>query len=616
MGAPEVTVVDPDPRPLAAARRLAASVRRSPRRTSSSRWSSSTTGREPSRPGVEGLDDARVRLVRHARSRGRSAARNSGIEPPAGAAIAFLDDDDLWSPGKLRVQLDALQRGRGLRLRRRGRARRRTGGRGAPARAPGGEARRGAPRARTPCPPAAPTSSAPRRCSTGSAASTSASATSRTGTSGSGSRAPAARPPATSRSSATCGTRPGRTSVRRQAIAELEHLRAKHGALGFRPDPGTLHGLGRSRAPQGRTPARGGRRLRPRGGLLPAARAPRPGADDGPRPARGADSGRRFAATRPGRTCRFRGPPGWSATGERTTCDAQRSSRRRVVVPDARPGRAPARVPRLARRLRAAAGRGPARRPGARGRGRGAARRLPASAGARRRLPGPGRQRRPQHRAARRRARARPRHRRRLHGRAGLGRRRAAPDRAEAPRRDRDRARAAGRRPGGRAVASRTTRARTTSRARRTAAPSSPTTWPFPARRCWTRAASTSGSARTRRPRTTSSATAGSAAAARSATGPSSSSGTTTGGRPRRSSDLYVAYARGQGFFYAKYLRRGDPTMLRFLLRDLRWAARGLLAGASCGAAPSWTDPRRGIPRGLPVGLWRGWRAYSPRREP
>ena len=57
---------------------------------------------------VGSLDDARVRFVRHPQSRGVSAARNSGIAQATAAWLAFVDDDDLWAPGKLRSQLDAL----------------------------------------------------------------------------------------------------------------------------------------------------------------------------------------------------------------------------------------------------------------------------------------------------------------------------------------------------------------------------------------------------------------------------------------------------------------------------------------------------------------------------
>ncbi|SDZ09206.1 Glycosyl transferase family 2 [Geodermatophilus africanus] len=57
---------------------------------------------------VTGLGDARVTLVRHEVPRGVSAARNSGIERCFAPWVAFSDDDDVWSPVKLRAQLDAL----------------------------------------------------------------------------------------------------------------------------------------------------------------------------------------------------------------------------------------------------------------------------------------------------------------------------------------------------------------------------------------------------------------------------------------------------------------------------------------------------------------------------
>ncbi len=52
------------------------------------------------------VDDARVRVLRHEASRGVASARNTGIAAAHGEWIAFLDDDDLWSPRKLRTQLD------------------------------------------------------------------------------------------------------------------------------------------------------------------------------------------------------------------------------------------------------------------------------------------------------------------------------------------------------------------------------------------------------------------------------------------------------------------------------------------------------------------------------
>lgn len=51
-----------------------------------------------------------VRLVRHESNQGLARARNTGIEAAHGTWLAFLDDDDLWSPRKLAVQLEALQR--------------------------------------------------------------------------------------------------------------------------------------------------------------------------------------------------------------------------------------------------------------------------------------------------------------------------------------------------------------------------------------------------------------------------------------------------------------------------------------------------------------------------
>lgn len=50
-------------------------------------------------------DDECVRLVRHERNQGVSAARNSGVEASKGEFIAFLDSDDIWHPTKLERQM-------------------------------------------------------------------------------------------------------------------------------------------------------------------------------------------------------------------------------------------------------------------------------------------------------------------------------------------------------------------------------------------------------------------------------------------------------------------------------------------------------------------------------
>lgn len=50
-----------------------------------------------------------IRVLRHESPHGVAAARNAGIAAANGSWLAFLDDDDLWAPDKLRRQLDAAQ---------------------------------------------------------------------------------------------------------------------------------------------------------------------------------------------------------------------------------------------------------------------------------------------------------------------------------------------------------------------------------------------------------------------------------------------------------------------------------------------------------------------------
>lgn len=57
---------------------------------------------------LDDLADGRVLVVRHATPQGLPRARNAGIAAARGDVIAFVDDDDLWLPEKLRLQLDAM----------------------------------------------------------------------------------------------------------------------------------------------------------------------------------------------------------------------------------------------------------------------------------------------------------------------------------------------------------------------------------------------------------------------------------------------------------------------------------------------------------------------------
>ena len=65
--------------------------------------------------GVVGeLNHPRVRLLRHESPQGVSVARNRGVAEAGGRWIAFVDDDDLWAPDKLVMQVRAAEReGRG-----------------------------------------------------------------------------------------------------------------------------------------------------------------------------------------------------------------------------------------------------------------------------------------------------------------------------------------------------------------------------------------------------------------------------------------------------------------------------------------------------------------------
>jgi glycosyltransferase involved in cell wall biosynthesis len=63
-------------------------------------------GSEP--PAVVAADD-RIRLLRFEENRGPAAARNAGIDAARGTYLAFLDDDDLFTPDRLAVALEGLR---------------------------------------------------------------------------------------------------------------------------------------------------------------------------------------------------------------------------------------------------------------------------------------------------------------------------------------------------------------------------------------------------------------------------------------------------------------------------------------------------------------------------
>lgn len=59
---------------------------------------------------VEVPGDARVRVIRRRANGGPAAARNTGLEEARGTYVAFLDDDDVYTPDRLELALDGFER--------------------------------------------------------------------------------------------------------------------------------------------------------------------------------------------------------------------------------------------------------------------------------------------------------------------------------------------------------------------------------------------------------------------------------------------------------------------------------------------------------------------------
>jgi len=58
---------------------------------------------------INGIQDKRIKYIRHQNNEGGSAARNTGILESRGKYIAFLDDDDEWLNNKIEKQIEHIK---------------------------------------------------------------------------------------------------------------------------------------------------------------------------------------------------------------------------------------------------------------------------------------------------------------------------------------------------------------------------------------------------------------------------------------------------------------------------------------------------------------------------
>src|SRR5450631_1378229 len=59
---------------------------------------------------VSSFVDSRVRLIKQENSGGPARPRNAGVANATGKYVAFCDDDDLWMPQKLRMQVALMEK--------------------------------------------------------------------------------------------------------------------------------------------------------------------------------------------------------------------------------------------------------------------------------------------------------------------------------------------------------------------------------------------------------------------------------------------------------------------------------------------------------------------------